>query len=143
MFKKGISAYIGMEHSLTHKIAYLEMASNYGYTLLFTSLHVPEAKAEEILRDFGEFTRVAKKIGYKVIDDISPRALKILGVSGADFGVSRYATDVKAAEAIGTAAGATIIIAPATSRFARALPGAGKKIVVFAFEISLELVHEG
>lgn len=50
-------------------------------------------------------------------------AVKILGVSGADFGVSRYATDVKAAEAIGNAAGATIIVAPATSRFSRALPG--------------------
>ena len=50
-------------------------------------------------------------------------AVKIFGVSGADFGVSRYATDVKALEAIGTAAGATIIIAPATSRFSRALPG--------------------
>src|SRR5512140_2933159 len=42
-------------------------------------------------------------------------AAKILGVSGADFGMSRYATDVKALEALGTAAGATIIIAPATS----------------------------
>jgi electron transfer flavoprotein alpha subunit len=50
-------------------------------------------------------------------------AAKIFGASGADFGVSRYATDVKAAEAIGTAAGATIIVAPATSRFSRALPG--------------------
>lgn len=50
-------------------------------------------------------------------------AAKIFGVSGADFGISRYATDVKAAEAIGAASGATIIIAPATSRFSRALPG--------------------
>ncbi len=50
-------------------------------------------------------------------------AEKILGVSGADFGTSRYATDVKALEAIGSASGATIIIAPATSRFSRALPG--------------------
>ncbi len=55
-------------------------------------------------------------------------AVKILGVSGADFGVSRYATDVKALEAIGMAAGATIIIAPATSRFSRALPGAAFRL---------------
>ena len=55
-------------------------------------------------------------------------AAKILGVSGTDFGVSRYATDVKAAEAIGTASGATIIIAPATSRFSRALPGAAFRL---------------
>ncbi len=55
-------------------------------------------------------------------------ASKILGVSGADFGTSRYATDVKALEAIGSASGATIIIAPATSRFSRALPGAAFRL---------------
>lgn len=55
-------------------------------------------------------------------------ASKILGVSGADFGTSRYATDVKAAEAIGVASGATIMIAPATSRFSRALPGAAFRL---------------
>ena len=55
-------------------------------------------------------------------------AVKILGVSGADFGTSRYATDVKAAEAIGTASGATIMIAPATSRLSRALPGAAFRL---------------
>jgi len=50
-------------------------------------------------------------------------AVKFLAVTGADFGQSRYATDVKAAEAIANAAGATIVVAPATSRFSRALPG--------------------
>lgn len=55
-------------------------------------------------------------------------AAKILGVSGTDFGMSRYATDVKAAEAIGAASGATIIVAPATARFARALPGAAFRL---------------
>ena len=55
-------------------------------------------------------------------------ASKIFGVSGADFGVSRYATDVKAAEALAGAAGATIVVAPATSRFSRALPGAAFRL---------------
>ena len=55
-------------------------------------------------------------------------AAKILGVSGADFGMSRYATDVKAAEALAKAAEATIVIAPATSRFSRALPGAAFRL---------------
>ncbi len=55
-------------------------------------------------------------------------ATKILGVSGADFGMSRYATDVKAAEAIGIAAGATLIIVPGTSRFSRAIPGAAFRL---------------
>ena len=55
-------------------------------------------------------------------------AAKILGVSGADFGTSRYATDVKALEAIGAASSATIIVSPATSRFSRALPGAAFRL---------------
>ncbi|HOW88058.1 MAG TPA: electron transfer flavoprotein subunit alpha [Candidatus Omnitrophota bacterium] len=55
-------------------------------------------------------------------------AAKILSVRGADFGVSRYATDVKAIEALGAASGATVILAPATSRFARALPGAAFRL---------------
>ncbi len=55
-------------------------------------------------------------------------AAKVLGVSGVDFGVSRYATDVKALEAIGAASAATIIVAPATSRFSRALPGAAFRL---------------
>lgn len=55
-------------------------------------------------------------------------AAKIFGVNGADFGTSRYATDVKALEALGAAAGATIMITPATSRFSRALPGAAFRL---------------
>ncbi|MBU9889558.1 MAG: electron transfer flavoprotein subunit alpha [Candidatus Omnitrophica bacterium] len=50
-------------------------------------------------------------------------ASPICGVSGKDFGMARYATDVKAVEALANAVGATLIIAPATSRFVRALPG--------------------
>lgn len=50
-------------------------------------------------------------------------ASKFLAVSGADFEASRYASDAKAGEAIVKASGATIVIAPATSRFSRALPG--------------------
>ena len=66
-------------------------------------------------------------------------ASKILGVSGADFGTARYATDVKAAEAIINAAAATIIIAPATSRFARALPGV--IVAIGNAELGKEVYH--
>lgn len=55
-------------------------------------------------------------------------ASKILAVSGKEFGMSRYATDAKAVEAIANAAAATLIIAPATSRFSRALPGAAFRL---------------
>lgn len=45
------------------------------------------------------------------------------GVTGPEFAASRYASDAAAAEALVRAAEATLIIAPATSRLSRALPG--------------------
>ncbi len=54
----------------------------------------------------------------------SAGAAKILGAAGADFASARYATDAAAAEALIKASGATLVIAPATSRWQRALPGA-------------------
>ena len=53
---------------------------------------------------------------------------RFLGVSGPAFGQSRYATDALAAEALGREAGATLILAPGTSRWGRALPGAALRL---------------
>jgi len=50
-------------------------------------------------------------------------AARILAATGDAFSQPRYATDAAAAEAVCRAAGAGIVIAPATSRWARALPG--------------------
>lgn len=55
-------------------------------------------------------------------------AAKFLGVSGADFTQARYAMDAAAAEAICKAAGATIVIAPATSRWNRVLAGVAYRL---------------
>jgi electron transfer flavoprotein alpha subunit len=55
-------------------------------------------------------------------------ATKHFGVSGAEFSQSRYATDAAAAEAICKAGGATIVVAPATSRWARVLPGVAQRL---------------
>lgn len=49
-------------------------------------------------------------------------------VSGDDFAVSRYGTDAAAIEAICRAAEATIVVAPATSRFNRVLPGVAQRL---------------
>jgi electron transfer flavoprotein alpha subunit len=53
---------------------------------------------------------------------------RFLGVSGAAFSQPRYATDAAAAEALARASGAAIVIAPGTSRWARALPGAAYRL---------------
>ncbi len=55
-------------------------------------------------------------------------ATKYFGVTGAEFCHSRYATDAAAAEAICKAAQATIVVAAATSRWARVLPGVAQRL---------------
>lgn len=50
-------------------------------------------------------------------------AQRFLSVTGAEFAVPRYATDAAAIEALARQAEATLIVAPTTSRFSRALPG--------------------
>jgi len=51
-----------------------------------------------------------------------------LGVAGADFASPRYASDAAAAEALVKAAQATLIIAPATARWNRVLPGVAQRL---------------
>src|SRR5579862_974175 len=55
-------------------------------------------------------------------------AMKYFGVTGKDFGQSRYATDAAAAEAICKAAQATLVVAPATLRWNRTLPGVAQRL---------------
>ena len=56
-------------------------------------------------------------------DSIAGCGAKFYGVSGPDFNDARYGSDLAAAEAIAKACSAEIVVAPATSRFSRALPG--------------------
>lgn len=55
-------------------------------------------------------------------------ARRFLAVEGDACAQSRYATDAAAAEAIARASGATLVIAPHTSRWARALPGVAYRL---------------
>ncbi len=55
-------------------------------------------------------------------------ATKYFGVIGKDFSQSRYATDTAAAEAICRTSGATVVVAPATSRWNRVLAGVAQRL---------------
>jgi electron transfer flavoprotein alpha subunit len=55
-------------------------------------------------------------------------ASAFLGVAGPEFAPARYATDAAAAEGLAKAAKATIILAPATSRWNRVLPGVAQRL---------------
>jgi electron transfer flavoprotein alpha subunit len=55
-------------------------------------------------------------------------AARFLGVTGSDFAQPRYATDAAAAEALGRAAQATIVLAAGTARWSRVLPGVAQRL---------------
>ncbi len=55
-------------------------------------------------------------------------ARKILGVSGPELADARYSTDAAAAEALIKASGATVVVAPGTSRFSRVLAGVAARL---------------
>ncbi len=54
-------------------------------------------------------------------------SVRFLAVTGPDFKEGRYASDLAATEALVKAAGATIVVAPATSRMSRFLSGAAQR----------------
>ncbi len=55
-------------------------------------------------------------------------AVRFLAVEGEGFAQSRYATDAAAVEALCRESGATLMVAPHTSRWARALPGVAGRL---------------
>ncbi|MBI4906606.1 MAG: electron transfer flavoprotein subunit alpha [Acidobacteria bacterium] len=55
-------------------------------------------------------------------------AARFLAVDGEAFAQPRYATDAAAAEALCRVSEATVVIAPSTSRWARALPGVAARL---------------
>ena len=55
-------------------------------------------------------------------------AAEFLQVTGPEFSASRYASDAAAAEAMARAAEATVILAPATARLSRTLPGVAQRL---------------
>lgn len=81
MWLTGIAAYPGLGDSDKMMNRYLRTARNLGYTILFTSLHIPEAKAAAA--DYLAFISGAAELGYAVTADISPRTFDVLGSSAA------------------------------------------------------------
>ena len=68
-------------------------------------------------------------MGARVKDTVPEcGAVRFLAVENEALSQPRYATDAAAAEALCRATEATIIVAPQTSRFARALPGAAYRL---------------
>jgi electron transfer flavoprotein alpha subunit len=62
--------------------------------------------------------------GEAAAEQVAGTAARVLIVCGEAFAQARYASDAAACEALARAAEATIVFAPASSRFARVVPGA-------------------
>jgi electron transfer flavoprotein alpha subunit len=61
-------------------------------------------------------------------ESVADIGARIVGVCGPDFAHARYATDAAALEAICRAVGPEIVVAPATSRLLRVLPGVAQRL---------------
>ena len=88
-----------------------------------------EALAAALMLGGAVTVGLAGAITQAAADQIAASgAARILAVTGDAFAQSRYATDAAAAEALCKAAGATIVLAAGTSRWARALPGVAYRL---------------
>ena len=100
------------------------------------SLAKPALEALGAAASLGKSLPSSKLIVGLVGEAIQPAADRIatcgstrfLGVAGADFAPSRYATDAAAAEALAKAAQATLVLAPGTCRWNRVLPGVAQRL---------------
>ena len=84
---KGISVYIGMKYSLSENLQFIKNAHKLKYKKIFTSLHVPEADYEKVIKEFKVIVDLASSLEMKIIADISPRAFTYIGGSLIDLKV--------------------------------------------------------
>jgi len=90
-------------------------------------LHAVDKAALEVLSlASGDFDVALIGEGPNTIGSCG--AKRFFVVDGPEFATSRYSTDTAAAEALVKAAGATIVLAPCTPRWHRALPGVAERL---------------
>ena len=77
---KGTSLYCGIGVSLKEMEEHLKMASEIGINAVFTSLQLPEANRDEVLRDFRPMAEIAHHYGMLVDADLSSRSAKMFGI---------------------------------------------------------------
>lgn len=114
---------------MSQKILFLAHLDETGKTLPKVAFEVLGAALDFASRTSGVLT--IGLVGENIKDAancLASTGARILGVSGADFMHPRYSTDAAAADAICRAAAPDLVIAPATSRFLRALPGVAQRL---------------
>lgn len=86
MHALGISIY--PEHSTPERDdAYMQLASKYGYTRIFTCLLSVDKPADAIVEEFGSFVSRAHELGFTVAADTNPEVFKHLGARFDDLSI--------------------------------------------------------
>lgn len=78
MITLGVSLYPEQE-TLEEIESYLQLASKYGFTKIFTSIFSVPGTRKEVIDYFKNFTKIAHKYGMKVCGDANTDCLKKLG----------------------------------------------------------------
>ena len=81
----GFSVYFGLDNTKEENIKLLEDAHKFGFTRIFTSLHIPEANYEVLKVEVREFYKLAKEYDMDIISDISPNTFKFLDLEDMDL----------------------------------------------------------
>jgi electron transfer flavoprotein alpha subunit len=111
-------------------------------TLLFLSHTEPDGALPKAgLEALAAAQELAQALGAKLVAGVfggqtaaaaaglaGAGAARALAVTGPDFADARYASDAAAAEALARAAGATLVVAPGTSRLARVAAGVAARL---------------
>ncbi len=72
MSELGVAVFSGLNQSVEQNLNYLTLARQYGYSRLFTSLHIPESDADSLIQDTRRMLACAAELGFAITADISP-----------------------------------------------------------------------
>jgi len=84
MKRLGISVYPDYSEE-KEIIDYLELASNYGFDVLFIALLNIDGTREEVIEQYKTITHTAKDLGYEISCDVNPQVFEKLGVNASLF----------------------------------------------------------
>lgn len=82
---RGTALFCGIGNTIEEMRAHLEQAASVGINAVFTSLQLPEANKEELLRDFPVMAEIAHNYGMIIDADVSERSAELFGLDLHDY----------------------------------------------------------
>lgn len=82
---RGTALYAGIGSTIEEMREHLDLAASVGINAVFSSLQLPEADKEELLRDFPLMAEIAHSHGMLVDADVSGRSATLFGIDIGDF----------------------------------------------------------